>query len=572
MGGIKPQIALISQIILGEVVSVDATFCCASGFISMFRCLLILPMLVLPLLGKEETLHGSHHVEARFDPLVVPDRAMAFDDGPFVLPEFEPKFAEQSVFILENPEAQKWFRQGIALFYHGESWEAQRCFRLAVTIAPDSAMGFFGLALANEAVPGRAAMFVRQAAELAGNDGVGRGLIDAYARFFSDLRGDREAADIRLLRDLEQLVLAFPDQVEVQALVVRLLARPDVKSPLPLEALINQVLATCPKHPVTGYRAEIWQAFDRQRASSALEDLLEGGPSLAAATWERAMHLNLVIGRYDLASGCLAMVSGHEMFQASLHRQRAEMAPRRSRGFVRDVDRMFLDAHEARARQIIDLYGEGEKAEAFKRFDENFRYSCGLLEPKCVGELHPIAAEMKLPKRWDLRATTGLGAHAAGALISWATLPVPSAPNWILADEGEALLNPNQLEGDVRVFVFFLGAACDHCMGQLQGFALNAEAFGKAGVPIVAVSTDAVGKLSEMRTKEGKEFPFPIVSDAALDNFKAYMAYDQFSERALHATVVVDAEGEIFWRRVGGQPFHDVGEVLKQAKQAGESR
>lgn len=60
-------------------------------------------------------------------------------------------------------------------------------------------------------------------------------------------------------------------------------------------------------------------------------------------------------------------------------------------------------------------------------------------------------------------------------------------------------------------------------------------------------------------------FPFPVLSDANLDSFKAYRCVG-FNDRPLHGTFLIDAQGEVRWRQISDQPFDDPAFVLDQAK------
>ena len=58
------------------------------------------------------------------------------------------------------------------------------------------------------------------------------------------------------------------------------------------------------------------------------------------------------------------------------------------------------------------------------------------------------------------------------------------------------------------------------------------------------------------RSGEGENvFPFPLVSDEGLEGFKAFRAYDEFEELALHGTFLIDGAGRIRWQDVSYEPF-----------------
>jgi peroxiredoxin len=61
-------------------------------------------------------------------------------------------------------------------------------------------------------------------------------------------------------------------------------------------------------------------------------------------------------------------------------------------------------------------------------------------------------------------------------------------------------------------------------------------------------------------------FPFPIVSDESLATFKAYRAYDDFEEMALHGAFLIDGTGMVRWQDVSFEPFKDVDFLLAESQ------
>ena len=63
-----------------------------------------------------------------------------------------------------------------------------------------------------------------------------------------------------------------------------------------------------------------------------------------------------------------------------------------------------------------------------------------------------------------------------------------------------------------------------------------------------------------------KPFPFALLSNTALDAFKANRAYDDFENRPLHATLLIDAQGLVRWQDISHEPFRDVDFLLQESK------
>ena len=61
-------------------------------------------------------------------------------------------------------------------------------------------------------------------------------------------------------------------------------------------------------------------------------------------------------------------------------------------------------------------------------------------------------------------------------------------------------------------------------------------------------------------------FPFPVVSDESLATFKAYRAYDDFEQMALHGAFLIDGNGMVRWQDISFEPFKDVDFLLAEAQ------
>jgi peroxiredoxin len=167
-------------------------------------------------------------------------------------------------------------------------------------------------------------------------------------------------------------------------------------------------------------------------------------------------------------------------------------------------------------------------------------------QPKDVGKRPKL--ESLGPFRWT--PTKALG---------W-TLPDMNGKRISLADY--------QKKGRPVLVIFYLGVGCKGCMEQLNIFAPVTAEFEKAGISVVAVSTDTVEGLRKTLpdNKEQPAFPFPLVSDSSLRTFKAYRAYDDFEKMGLHGCYLIDADGYVRWQDIGFQPFKETKFLLEESK------
>ena len=250
-----------------------------------------------------------------------------------------------------STEAQKFIDQGVGQLHGFWDLEAERSFRQAAMIDPDCAMAYWGAALATFEKPERAAGFIQEAYDRIENVSEREQLfIKALHRYFRgeekkdkksdsknktsksdenqpEKRSDRDNADedgsdreidyqavdesnkkkraARYLKDLEDIVLKYPDDIEAKALVVHRVwynARSGwpIGSYVAAEALLKEIFAVNPMHPAHHYRIHVW---DRRKPEMALESAGMCGlsaPSIAHM-WHMPGHIFSRLHRYDEA-------------------------------------------------------------------------------------------------------------------------------------------------------------------------------------------------------------------------------------------------------------------------------
>jgi peroxiredoxin len=140
--------------------------------------------------------------------------------------------------------------------------------------------------------------------------------------------------------------------------------------------------------------------------------------------------------------------------------------------------------------------------------------------------------------------------------LAWAPTPAGrlAAPDsdgreWILADH----------RGRGVVLLFFLGGKCAHCMQQLDLFGKAMKDLDALHADLVAVSTDDREATRALKENADKiVFPMPILLDPRLEAFKPFQAFDDFEGQPLHAIYLIDARGQVRYRRISAEPFLDV--------------
>ena len=211
----------------------------------------------------------------------------------------------------------------------------------------------------------------------------------------------------------------------------------------------------------------------------------------------------------------------------------------------------------------------GHQKEALETFKKLRKDSAPIdLEVAAFQRLDPIAEQLGFPADWRVPLTVAKDIGERPSLDSLGPFrwhPSP-APDWTLQDDKGQEHSLKQYRGKPVVVIFYLGFGCLHCAEQLKAFAPMTEEFKKAGVSLVAISTDDQEGLKQSIEGYDKAFPFPLVSDAKLDVFKAYRSYDDFEKQSLHGTFLIDEEGLVRWQDISYEPFMDPKFVLGEYK------
>ncbi|HEX5175593.1 MAG TPA: peroxiredoxin family protein, partial [Chthoniobacteraceae bacterium] len=247
-------------------------------------------------------------------------------------------------------------------------------------------------------------------------------------------------------------------------------------------------------------------------------------------------------------------------------------------GHVDKALQLAADAAGADPKQIqpqanlADLqWRAGKKEDAIQTFHKVRDLAAQAdLDVPVFSRLAPIAAELKLPADWR---PTPVTADDAGIRPDLAKLGPfrwrpTAAPEWSLPDQTGRRVSLSEYSGRPVLLLFYLGSVCAHCIEQLNIFAPLTKEYADAGIQVIAISTDSpegLGKTFAL-AKDQAAFTFPIVSDAGLQTFKAYRAFDDFENIPLHGAFLVDGAGRLRWQNISYQPFRDASWLLGEAK------
>ncbi|MGB7345440.1 MAG: redoxin domain-containing protein [Pirellulaceae bacterium] len=241
----------------------------------------------------------------------------AFNEGPRQAAVLIPGMADLKFpTSTKSSKAQKFVLQGISQLHGFWYLEAERSFRQAAKEDPKLAIAYWGMAMANLNNPERARGLIDEAMKLKAKNTSKRErlYIEALERFTpkkknEDDKEDKEAEKAaktkrgeRYIADLEKIIHDNPDDDEARAFLVVHMWQADrygvkLTSKYAVNALMGEILASNPKHPVHHYRIHLW---DSARPENALKSAAMCGPSSPgiAHMWHMPGHIYSKLKRY----------------------------------------------------------------------------------------------------------------------------------------------------------------------------------------------------------------------------------------------------------------------------------
>lgn len=123
------------------------------------------------------------------------------------------------------------------------------------------------------------------------------------------------------------------------------------------------------------------------------------------------------------------------------------------------------------------------------------------------------------------------------------------APDFTLPDADGKPVSLQDFRGQRVIVYFYPAAMTPGCTTQACDFRDSLAELNGAGVAVVGVSPDPVGKLAEFREKEA--LTFPLLSDVDKQVLNAYGAYGEKNNYGklvmgvIRSTFVIDPDGKI---------------------------
>ena len=331
-----------------------------------------------------------------------------------------------------TPQAQRYFDQGLNFLYGFNHDEAIRSFRKAAELAPDAAMPWWGVAMANGphinfpmVPPERAAAawdaLQEAQARLGGATEVERALVGAIARrYASPQPEDRKPLDEAYAAAMRDVWQRFPDDDDVGSLFAEAMmdlrpwrlftldGRPEPGTEEILRTL-ETVMARAPSHPMAVhlYIHAVEAGPSPEKGDAAAETLRDLMPGLGhmvhmpshidvrRGRWEQAIETNLRAMEADRAYRArVPQQNFYRVYVAHNHHMRAyaAMMTGRSQEAIRVVTELvttmpadwarenaaFADGYQAMPLEVLLRFGRWEEILAAPEFPEHFPISRAL--------------------------------------------------------------------------------------------------------------------------------------------------------------------------------------------------
>lgn len=225
------------------------------------------------------------------------------------------------------------------------------------------------------------------------------------------------------------------------------------------------------------------------------------------------------------------------------------------------------------ANLVEVLFGCGKSAEATAEFRTLQAISSFIdRDVPIFKRLDELAPKLGLPAEWrqPYQPAGDVGQRPDLAKLGPFRWRPATAPEWTLPNARGESVSFSSYRGRPVIVIFYLGFGCLHCVEQLTSFGPMQPAFAGAGIDLVAISSDSVDALRESIEKRAAAgtapLPVLLLSDSSLSVFKDYRAFDDFENQPLHATFLIDKDGQVRWQDLGYEPFTEPKFLLEEAK------
>ncbi|MHC5063714.1 MAG: peroxiredoxin family protein [Planctomycetota bacterium] len=417
--------------------------------------------------------------------------------------------------------------QGLMLLQAGWDWEAGRNFREVVHRDANSPIGHLGLALSMRDIPRSAAKHAWYAVFRRDNASpAGKAIVSAYGRYF-DVKARPDDADERF------------DQAPPQARL-ELLAKE-----------LNSITAKFPDFPLAAGLAMLEGAeLESARSGQATIDRKDRFSPALGASWRNAgLTPEASQDSTKARHFAYAAIRSHNRY-LSYEKVMPFLVP----GYRQDLQRLIE----------LTAVREGEET--------SYPVPTGFLDRLPRHPHFESESQDRVPVAGEILLQTKAAEISRPDLIELgpAIWEPPAAPGFDLVRGLGGSRSYEDYRGKPLLVVFFLGFGCVHCIAQLGDLDPMASQFSEAGIEVITIGTDTVQQVRashQMALENGIDpLHFDVLCDPAGESFKAWRAWDQYKDEALHGTFLVDQQGRIIWQDISAQPFMETQFLLEECK------
>lgn len=311
---------------------------------------------VIGLLGTEEGASNSEIAEETI-PAGHSAHGEAFNEGPRQAAYFMGDTGKVHFPITTNSrEVQEFFDQGVGQLHGFWYFEAERSFRHIAALDPDCAMAYWGMAMANIDNRRRAEGFVREAVRR--KEAVSpreQMWIESLEHFYLGGEKDDKKRSRRRIRDLEEIIHKYPDDIEAKAFLAVAIYQNRRHHPIgsyqAVDALIQQILDAQPMHPAHHYRIHLWDYEKPKRALASAALCGQSAPGIAHM-WHMPGHIFSRLHRY--AEAAWQQEASARVDHARMMRDR--VLPDQIHNFAHNNEWLIRNLnHLGRVREAVDL-------------------------------------------------------------------------------------------------------------------------------------------------------------------------------------------------------------------------
>ena len=253
-------------------------------------------------------------------------------------------------------ETQTFFDQGVGQLHGFWYLEAERTFRHIAASEPDCAMAYWGMAMANTNNRDRAKDFIQEAVNRKDSVSPRESLwIESLEHFYLGEEKDAKKRSRQLIRDLEEIVYQYPDDVEAKAFLAVTIYQNNRHHPIgshqAVSSLIQQVFDVNPMHPAHHYRIHLWDREKPERAVTSAARCGQSAPGIAHM-WHMPGHIFSKLHRY--ADAAWQQEASARVDHA--HMMRDRVLPDQIHNFAHNNEWLIRNLnHLGRAHDAIDL-------------------------------------------------------------------------------------------------------------------------------------------------------------------------------------------------------------------------